>query len=143
LELNVSSDSSLDAFVTSLDSETGKLRVTMNVSGAQGLPADDDVMLTITNSSGGDILSMGVEGNVSKNRLDNGLRQVEIKLRRPPGGRREACGRHRQRPLVSGPAAQPLTLPVVCPVTIKSASHTRQLAALGCDAAHRRKLYAF
>lgn len=37
----VRTDSDLDVFVTSLDSEGGLLHVTLNVSGSQGLPADD------------------------------------------------------------------------------------------------------
>lgn len=76
----VGTDANLDAFVTSLDSEGGLLRVTLNVSGTQGLPADDPIQLTIFNSKGKAISTQRLDGKV-----ENGLRQVAIKLRQPPG----------------------------------------------------------
>jgi hypothetical protein len=76
----VNSSSNLDSFVTSLDSEGGLLHLTLNVSGPQGQPADDPVQLTIFNSK-----NMSVSTQWLNGKLENGLQQVDIKLRQPPG----------------------------------------------------------
>jgi hypothetical protein len=76
----VATDANLDAFVTSLDSQGGLLRVTLNVSGSQGLPADDPIQFTIFNSQGKAISTQRLDGKV-----ENGLRQEAIQLRQPPG----------------------------------------------------------
>jgi hypothetical protein len=76
----VRTDSNLGSFVTSLDSEGGLLHVTLNVSGPQGVLADDPVQLTIFDSRDKPISTQRLDGKL----VDN-LLHVAIKLRQPPG----------------------------------------------------------
>jgi hypothetical protein len=77
----VSSNSSLDNFVASLDSDGGVLYVTLNMSGPQGLPSDDPMSLAIYDENNKTVATQTLRGKST----GDGLMDVAVKVKQPPG----------------------------------------------------------
>ena len=80
------SNSSLDEFVTSTDSQGGLLHLTLNVTGAQGLPSDEGVKVSLLDEANTTLYTESVKS--AKGGDAPAERTVSLKLRQPPG---ECC----------------------------------------------------
>jgi len=86
------SNSSLDNFIASLDSKAGLLYVTLRVTSAGGLPSDDPVQVVVTDSHNTTVSTQTVAAGLSSD--SQGIRQVALRLRHPPGELTGTLGLH-------------------------------------------------
>jgi hypothetical protein len=80
----VSSNSSLDNFVASLDSDGGILYALLNMSGPQGLPTDDPIAFAIYNKQSKVKDTQTLAGKPA-DYPHKGLMEVAVKIKQPPG----------------------------------------------------------
>jgi len=74
-------NSSIDNFITSVDSQGGMLYVTLNVSGPHGVPSDDALTMSLVDTHNATRFTQAVQSQ----RNNKSTRDIAVKIRQPPG----------------------------------------------------------
>jgi len=77
-DITIVNSSNADNFIAS-DSRDGFLQLTLNVSGAHGLPSDDQLMYSLFDSKNSTLFDQAIRSSGTD------LKEVAISLKRPPG----------------------------------------------------------
>jgi len=78
----VGTNSSIDKFITSVDSQGGMLYVTLNVSGPHGVPSDDALTMSLVDTHNTTRFTQAVQSQ----RNNKSTMDVAVRIRQPPGG---------------------------------------------------------